>query len=170
MMTNQVTSHYPAREAVDLAAWLGQEVGKLTPGGILSVQALIVPGSRLRGKKADVLREAGRYVNAFLQMSGLGHDPKLLQVRRYYSQHEWQDAFHRAGLVVESESVMVVRHTFHDTAVHLADKDRLRLRALLTQAPAPVLDYLTPQFAGDRITFHLHELLIMGKSSNSVIG
>lgn len=170
MIYDQVTLHYPPPQAVDLAAWLIEETGKLEPGSTFSVQDLIVPGSRLRGKKADALRESGRYVNKFLQMSGLGHGPellqvrpKLLQVRRYHSLHTWQDAFRQVGLVVESESVTAVSYSFHDWAVNLATEDRLRLKVLLIQAPAPVLDYLTPQFTGDRITFYLQQLEIVGK-------
>jgi len=39
--------------------------------------------------------------------------------------------------------------------------DRLRLKAMLIQAPEKAREFLTPQFSGDRIRFHLPEITIL---------
>ncbi len=153
-MYDCLTHYYPSQTVADLSGWLHTAVTELKPGGMLSVRDLVVPGSRLRGKKAEQQRQSGRYINAFLQMSGW---------QPAWSQCEWEDVLHEQGFQVEGVRVTAVSHTFHNWALTLSPPDRLRLRALLVQATTPVQDYLTPQFAGDRITFHLQELWIVGK-------
>ncbi len=148
-----LTQFYPSQTMADLSGWLHTAVAELRPGGLLSVRDVVVPGSRLRGKKAEWQRQAGGYVNAFLQMSGW---------QPAWSQCEWEDGLRECGFAVVFVRVTAVAHTFHDWALHLPPPDRLRLQALLKQAPAPVSDYLTPHFAGDRIAFHLQELWIVG--------
>lgn len=151
-----LTYAYPSRQAVDIPQFLAAAARSLKAGGMVSVRDIVVPGSRLRGKKAEQQRRAGQHVNAFLQMSWPGHGRGL-------SQSEWQDVMHQAGFSLVYERVTAVAHPFHEWAVSLAPADRLRLQALLIQAPAPVLDYLTLHGAGDRITFHLQELWMVGK-------
>lgn len=153
-MNDCLTHYYPSQTVADVPGWLQTAVTELKPGGLLSVRDLVVPGSRLRGKKADWQRRAGDYVNAFLQMSGW---------QKAWSQVEWEDVLRQRGFTVVYVGVTAVSYTFHDWALHLPPPDRLRLQALLKQAPVPVLDYLTPHFAGDRIAFHLQELLIISR-------
>ncbi|GIK55876.1 MAG: hypothetical protein HND44_09590 [Chloroflexi bacterium] len=153
-MYDCLTHYYPSQTVADLPGWLPTAVTELKPGGLLSVRDVVVPGSRLRGKKADLQRQAGGYVNAFLQMSGW---------QPAWSQVGWEDRLRDCGLAVVFVRVTAVSYTFHDWALHLPPPARLRLHVLLKQAPAPVIDYLTPHFAGDRIAFHLHELWMVGK-------
>lgn len=153
-MYDCLTHYYPSQTVADLPGWLPTAVTELKPGGLLSVRDVVVPGSRLRGKKAEWQRQAGGYVNAFLQMSGW---------QPAWSQVEWEDRLRDCGFVVVYGGVTAVPFTIHDWALHLPPPDRLRLQVLLKQAPASVIDYLTPHFAGDRIAFHLQELWIVGK-------
>ncbi|HRQ36709.1 MAG TPA: hypothetical protein PLD25_02205 [Chloroflexota bacterium] len=153
-MTDCLTHYYPSQSVADLSGWVQTAVAELKPGDLLSVRDVVVPGSRLRGKKAELQRQAGGYVNAFLQMSGW---------RPALSQNQWEDILRESGFVVEYGGSTAVAYTFHDWALQLSPPDRIRLRALLVQAPAPVQDYLTPQFAGDRIAFYLQELWIIGR-------
>jgi hypothetical protein len=155
MPVDCLTHYYLSQTAADITDWFVTAVTtELKPSGLLSVRDVVVPGSRLRGKKADQQRRAGQYVNAFLQMSGW---------RPALSQSEWEVMLRQSGLRLELIRVTAVPYFFHDWAIHLSAPDRLRLRALLTQAPAPVQDYLTPQFARDRITFHLQEIWIVSR-------
>ena len=155
MSVDCLTHYYPSQREIDLFAWVHTAATELKPDGLLAVRDLIVPGSHLRGKKADKQRQAGHYVNAFLQMSGW--QPAL-------SQDQWQAALQQAGYTVVYAQVTAVTCTFHNWATSLPATNRLRLRVLLTQAPPPALDYLTPHFAGDRIAFQLSELWIIGRS------
>lgn len=152
-----LTHYYPASCGVDLPRWLAEAARQLPPGGQVSLCDWVVPGSRLRGKKAAAQRQAGAYVNVLLQWGRPAHGRAL-------SQAEWEAALQQAGFVVTYGRCR--RRRFHLDAwsarLALARADRLRLQALLVQAPAPVLDYLTPQMTGDRIAFHLQEILIIG--------
>lgn len=154
MSVDCLTHYYPSQRECDLFAWVNAAAAELKPGGLLAVHDLIVPGSHRRGRKADKQRQAGGYVNAFLKMSGW--QPAL-------SQDQWQATLEQSGFSVVYERVTAVAHIFHNWATPLSSVDHLRLRVLLTQAPPPVLDYLTTHFAGDRIAFQLQELWIVGK-------
>lgn len=155
-----LTLAFPTRQNIPLVSWLAQAATLLKSGGSVSIRDVIVPGSRRRGKKAQMQCQAGRYVNALLQFA-------RPEAGWHFSQPQWQDILQQAGFVVAHRGVTAVPHCFDDWAVSLSPANRLRLRVLLTQAPAPVLDYLTPHIAGDRITFCLQELLIIGVYDSS---
>ncbi|HEY1409259.1 MAG TPA: methyltransferase domain-containing protein, partial [Promineifilum sp.] len=78
--------HFP-----DVERFIGEAKRLLRRGGLLAVVDNIVPGSRLRGKKADRLRAAGAYVNAFEKL----RDPSHV---RCLSFDEWIDALAAAGM------------------------------------------------------------------------
>jgi hypothetical protein len=155
-----LTFYLPSQQVTDIPQWLAEAACALKPGGEISIRDVVVPGSRLRGKKADLQREGGRYINTLLRFAGQGNG-------RHLSQSQWQDVLQKAGFEVVYERVTAVPHFFHDWAAPLSPPDRLRLRALLLQAPAPALDYLTLHIAGDRIAFHLQEIVIIGVRNRS---
>jgi hypothetical protein len=154
-----LTCYQPSQQVRDIPQWLAGAAGMLRPGGEISIRDVVLPGSRLRGKKAELQRETGRYLNTLLRFAGQGNNP-------YLSQSQWQDALQKAGLEVVYERVTAVPHSFHTSAVPLSPPDRLRLRTLLLQAPVPALNYLTLQITGDRITFHLQEMVIIAVRSS----
>ena len=131
----------------------------LKPGGILLLNTPIVPGSRLRGKKAARQRQAGDYLNTMLRFHRRENG-------RCLSQAQWQDALIQAGIHPKWEQICVVTYEFHAWAAQagqLSPPDRLRLQALLVQAPTVVLEFLTLQIVGDRIPFRWKQLVFIGK-------
>lgn len=147
--------YYPSHNGVDVADFLARVVLQLQLGGTVSVRDLLLPERQLRGKKGRLQAQTTEYVDAFLRLGWPTHG-------RRYRLNEWQTLFRQLGLVVTYKKVTAVAYDFHTWAAPHTPTDRLRLQALLTQAPEPVLHYLTPLFAGDRITFHLQEILIIG--------
>lgn len=147
--------HFP-----DIDRFLAESVRVLRPGGILAVVDNVVPGSHLRGKKADLQREAGRYVNAFEKLRDPSHNCCL-------SLDEWITAFTSAGCPVQHHEAALKAIDFDWWAARMQTTPEIttRLRAMLVQAPVPVLEFLTPQFSGDRITFHLTEAILIGSVS-----
>ena len=156
---NGRTYFFPSTLSLDLPLLCQQAAAEIKPGGMLSVRDWLLPGNRLRGKKAKCLREAGRYVNVMLSLAGEGYGRGL-------SLPQYQDTLSQFGFQAQQYVIQSRKLNFHDwiIAANLSANDTLRLKALIIQAPQPVLEYLTPQIAGDRITFHLQEILIIGKT------
>lgn len=153
---NLVVLHLPAHltDGAETAAAHARRI--LCEGGWLALYVPTVPGSRLRGKKARLQRQAGAYVNLFMQMGSAGYGRAL-------SLHQWQDiltAHHFTYTHQEHYPQTVDLHTwlapFNHTPAHTT-----RIKAMLLQAPAPVQAFLTPSHTGDRITFQLLNSLII---------
>ncbi|MBE2197977.1 MAG: class I SAM-dependent methyltransferase [Anaerolinea sp.] len=144
--------HFP-----DIGRFLSESVRVLRPGGLLAVVDNVVPGSRLRGKKADLLHAAGQYVNAFEKLRDPSHN-------RCLSLDEWAAAFATANCPLQHQETAQKAMDFDwwATRMQTTPETTTRLRAMLMQAPAPVLAFLTPQVSGDRITFHLMEAILIG--------
>ena len=125
----------------------------------MAVETYLVPGTRLRGKKARKLREVDRYLNAFYQLRNPKH-------QRYYSQNGWKDLLMGSGFDIqrlETADKLFDFESWADEAA-LAGKDLLRLKVMLVQAPEKVREFLTVQFSGDKIHFRLPEITILAKS------
>ncbi len=133
-----------------------REISRVTaPGGRIVILDSLVPGSRLRGKKARKEQEAGAYVNAWLRLRSPQHQQLL-------SQDGWVERLRAAGLVVEEMETREVEHDFDRWAARGAPTERntTRLRAMLIQAPENVRCFLTPSRSGARIAFRLTDVFI----------
>jgi hypothetical protein len=153
-----VVCEHLSGSCADLDDLLARVTHALKPGGLLAVVDTIVPGSRLRGKKAVMQRRAGDYVNAMMKLV-IGENG------RYLSREEWHDALRVANITITHEETTKHVIDFH-TWVREAKVSPLtstRLRAMLKQAPEPAAAFLTPQSANDRITFYLTEAIFVGK-------
>ena len=140
--------------------FMSESARVLKPGGQLALLDNIVPGSRRRGKKAEQQRQAGAYVNAFETL----RDPSHV---RCLSLDEWVDAFIAAGFTISHQETNTMPLDFTDWTARMkvSAPNRQRLRAMLLQAPEPVLTFLTPALSGDKIEFHLHKVIIIGHLS-----
>lgn len=145
--------HFP-----DIPLFVHEAVRVLKPGGLLAIVDNIVPGSRLRGKKADRQREAGAYVNAFEKL----RDPSHV---RCLSLEEWLDILAGAGLVLENQERLDKRLTFETWAARHDLTNQQRLRAMLLRAPEAALDFLEPRIETGLTTFRLREGLFVGRKA-----
>lgn len=143
--------HFP-----DVGRFVAEAARVIRPGGALAVVDNVVPGSRLRGKRADRVRAAGAYVNAFEKLRDPSHN-------RCLSLEEWRDALTAAGLVVEVEETLDKRLTFETWAARHTPAMRLRLKAMLFQAPADARAFLDPRIEGELTTFRLQEGLFVAR-------
>lgn len=143
--------HFP-----DIGRFIAEAVRVLRPGGRLAVVDNVVPGSRLRGKKADRQRAAGEYVNAFEKL----RDPSHVRCLSY---EEWLDALAAAGLQVEAQETLDKRLTFETWAARHTPEMQTRLRVLLLQAPAAAAEFLDPRTDTGLTTFRLREGLFVAR-------
>jgi SAM-dependent methyltransferase len=143
----------------DSAAWVSEAFRVLKREGLLAIITRLVPGSRRRGKKAQRLREAGAYINAWCRLRDRRH-------AQYLSQEQWEDLLMEQGFKIENWEVDEKRIDFDSWTADptRSVKDYLRLKAMLIQAPEKAREFLTPEFAGDRIRFRLPEASILAKS------
>jgi hypothetical protein len=130
----------------------------LKPGGWLAVADVIVPGNRLRGKKAALQRRAGDYINAWF-------DLRHARNGRFLNMDQWLDLLRVASVREVQHELQAQSTDFHTwlADADVAPKTGVHLRAMLKQAPAPVTAALTPQFANDRIAFYLTEGIFVGR-------
>lgn len=147
---DRVTCHVTGRHDRDSDRFVSEAVRVLRPGGILAAIANIVPGSRLRGKKAGQLRAAGEYVNAFERLRNPAHT-------RWMSIEEWQDTMTGHGLAVAAVETRDERQIFEVWAAQQSPQMRYRLRAMLLQAPSAAQEYLDPRDETGLLTFQLRE-------------
>ena len=153
-----VTCRIAAHHFPHVDRFLAESARVLRPGGLLALVDNVVPGSKLRGKKGRIQRRAGRYVNAFEKLRDPSH-------QRCLSIHGWRDAFYAAGFTIHHEEILPMALDFHawTARMNVPPADAVRLHAMLRQAPKEVLEFLTPVFQGDKITFTLSEAIILGK-------
>ena len=143
--------HFP-----DVERFIGEAKRLLRRGGLLAVVDNIVPGSRLRGKKADRLRAAGAYVNAVEKL----RDPSHV---RCLSFEEWIDAFAAAGMQLLVQDAIDKRLTFETWAARHSEWVRTRLQVMLLRAPAAAAEFLAPQTSTGVTTFRLQEGLFLAR-------
>jgi SAM-dependent methyltransferase len=149
--------HFPA-----VGTFVREAVRVTKPAGLVAIVDNVVPGTHLRGKPRRRAEKAAAYINAFETL----RDPSHV---RALSAHEWERRLADAGTVIIHSSLS---HKTMDFAswtdrTGIDDETRLRLRVMLQQAPEGAAAHLTPQIAGDRITFRLTEAIIVGKKSEN---
>jgi ubiquinone/menaquinone biosynthesis C-methylase UbiE len=138
--------HFPRPERfVDEAARV------LVSGGLLAIVDNVVPGGR---NKAD--QATGRYVNAFEKLRDPSHS-------RCLSTNEWHELFYQTGFTLVHAETTRKRLAFgpYVQRMKVAPLNRVRLEAMLVQAPAGVQAFLTPDFDGGTIGFYLAEALFV---------
>ena len=145
--------HFP-----EIQQFINEAARVLKPGGLLAVVDNVVPGTHLRGKKARLINEASKYVNAFEKLRDPSHG-------RCWSIGEWVHGFETAGFAIQHQETLAKEIEFSSWADRMkaSPEDAVRLKAMLVQAPTAVAEFLTPKISGDRITFRLTELIIVGK-------
>lgn len=155
---NLVTCRIAAHHFPGVTRFLAESVRVLRPGGTLAVVDNVVPGSRLRGKKAERAREAGRYVNAFERLRDPSH-------QRCLSLVEWEGVFLDVGISLVHRETLQKEMTFEPWAerMRVSPENKVRLKVMLLQAPVAVHAFLTPKFVGDRIAFCLTEAILIGR-------
>jgi SAM-dependent methyltransferase len=153
-----VVCRLAAHHFEEIGRFMSEAVRVLKPGGQLALLDNVVPGSRRRGKKAEMERRAGAYINAFEKL----RDPSHV---RCLSLDEWIDAYVTAGLTISHHETNIMSLDFDEwtARMQVSAPNRQRLRAMLLQAPDPVLTFLTPAVSGDKIEFHLHKAIIVGQ-------
>jgi hypothetical protein len=149
-----------ARLPVDMVLFPTQS-GTVAPvevegDGRFALADWIVPGSHLRGKKARRQRQAGEWVNGWLRYAGVGNG-------RFLSQAAWHRRCDQLDLQIIAQHVHHPPFFLDQLTAALSLSRRTRLRAMLLQAPPPVVDYLTPQLCGDRISFQLQMIFLLCK-------
>lgn len=151
-----VTCRMAAHHFLQLDRFLAEVRRLLCPQGQLLLADMTVPGSRLHGKKAQRQREAGAYINAMEKLRDPSHG-------RFLSVPEWQDALQLAGFTGLQETAVTHDVEFEQwlAQTQVDAQNRLRLRAMVLQAPEPVQAFLTPQMTGDRITVRLTETIFL---------
>ena len=128
----------------------------LAPDSLLVLIDPIIPGSNLRGKKADKQRQSGRYLNALYKL----HNPAN---GRCHSLSQWQNKLRQANLTIQYQHIIHQETEFTQWVAGSSIQNQIRLRAMLIQAPPIVNQFLTPQIAGDRITFYIQTAIIIAQ-------
>jgi ubiquinone/menaquinone biosynthesis C-methylase UbiE len=140
----------------DIAAFVRESARVLQPGGLFAVVDNIVPGSHLRGKKAQQQREAGQYINALEKLRDPSHG-------RCLSLDEWIDLISEAGLRLEHQETLWKQMPFDKWAARHTPDMRTRLKVMILQAPATAADFLAPELEGDTIHFRLQEAILIAQ-------
>lgn len=153
-----ITCRLAAHHFSDVAAFVREAARVLRRGGLLAVSDNVVPGSRRRGKEARITSEISYYVNAFEKLRDPSH-------KRHLTTYQWRDHFvaNRLALLHEEADKKAIDFADYVRRSGVAPRDIVRLRAMLVQAPQGVLEFLTPIFQGDTITFHLTEAIFIGR-------
>jgi SAM-dependent methyltransferase len=143
--------HFP-----DIGRFIDEARRVLRPGGLLAVVDNVVPGSRLRGRRADRQRQAGDYVNAFEKL----RDPSHV---RCLSFEEWVGLFAAAGLELMAQETLDKRLTFETWAARHTLEMQTRIKVMLLRAPAAAADFLDPRTDTGVTTFRLREGLFVAR-------
>ncbi|MFT5195796.1 MAG: ubiquinone/menaquinone biosynthesis C-methylase UbiE [Cellvibrionaceae bacterium] len=145
--------HFP-----DIPRFVSEAWRVLRPNGVFAVVDNVVPSTGSKKKKDQAAyTNAADFVNAFEKL----RDPSHAQC---YSLHQWVKLFKQVGFHNVRSETGRKRMEFAPWAdrMHVAADDKIRLKAMLVQAPNIVKEFLTPEFDGDKIFFTLTEGIIIG--------
>jgi ubiquinone/menaquinone biosynthesis C-methylase UbiE len=149
-----VTCRIAPHHFTDVAAFIHESARVLRPGGFLAIVDNIVPGSRLRGKKATRQRAAGEYINTFEKLRDPSHG-------RCLSLDEWINMISEAELRLKHQETLWKEIPFEQWAARHTPEMRIRLKAMLLQAPLAAAEFFAPKQTGDALTFRLREGLLI---------
>ena len=143
-----VISRLAAHHFPDIAACLDEIARVLRPRGWCGLIDNLAPADE---KAAD-------YLNAFERLRDPTH-------RRCLSLDEWRRQLYSAGLELQEQVSQAVELDFEAwiSRQPVQPLNRLRLRAMLLQAPRAAQAHLTPHQLGDRIAFHLQRGLLISR-------
>ena len=130
-------------------AWFVREMARvLKPGGVAAMIDNVVPQNPA----------AARHINALEKLRDPSHNWA-------YTQADWLGFFEAAGFeVTRAETFRKARDfDFWSAMMSVDQKTRTQLRVLLRHAPAPAREALAPEYKGEKITFYLTEVLIIGQ-------
>lgn len=139
-----------------VSAFLARVHERLEANGRLLLTTYTIPSTRLRGKKGRLIREAGDYIHALLNLHHSSH-------QRTLSQHHWQHKLQEVGFTVKQAEQTAQPIDFATWSQYQTPQNRIRLQAMLQQAPQKASDFLNPQISSARITFHLQQLTIFAR-------
>lgn len=143
-----VTCRIAAHHFDDPMRFAQEAARVLKTGGLLGIADNITSGDP----------KAGRFVNTFEQLRDPSH-------RWAYTLEDWETFLFASGLTI------MHRETFDETLdfdawaarMDVTDADRMRLRAMLLQAPEAARAWLKPMRLGDRVLFTLREMVLIGR-------
>ena len=145
--------HFP-----DIPKFVSEAWRILKPGGVFAVVDNVVPSTGSKKKKErEAFANAADYVNAFEKLRDPSHGA-------CFSLHQWTNLFKKVGFQNVQWETGRKRMEFAPWAdrMNVAADDKVRLKAMLVQAPRVVEEFLTPEFDGDKIFFTLMEGIIIG--------
>lgn len=145
--------HFP-----DIPKFVREAWRLLRPNGVLAVVDNVVPSTGSKKKKErEAYANAADYVNAFEKLRDPSHGA-------CYSLDQWTALFGEVGFQSVRWETGRKRMAFAPWAdrMQVAADDKIRLKAMLVQAPRVVKEFLTPEFDGDKIFFTLTEGIIIG--------
>ena len=155
LVTCRIAPHHFER----IDRFVNEAARVLKPAGFLAVVDNIVPCTRSRKKRDQTgYQAAAEFLNAFESLRDPSH-------RRMLSLLEWQTLFVGAGLTIAHTETMrkAIDFTPWAARMEVSPGDTIRLRVMLAQTPKIVKEFLTPEFADDRIVFHLTEGIMIGQ-------
>ncbi len=140
--------HFP-----DVAQFVRECARAVKPGGTVAIIDGIAVGGGF----------TVRYLNAFETLRDPSH-------HWLYPARRWEAFFKEAGLHVTLVETFRKTHEFGDYCdrLNVSPADRLRLRAMLTQAPNGPKHAYDIFEKGGQLWFHLHEVLIVGAIQQSL--
>ena len=152
VMCRIAAHHFPS-----IQAFMADSIRVLQSGGLLAVIDNIVPGSVHSRKKTSRLEDVGRYLNAFEKLRDPSH-------ARTLSQDEWFEAYYQNGVRIVHHETIEKQLDLDSWAQRMmvSDDNLTRLKSMVRQAPSRALDYLKPQYLGERILFNLTEIILIG--------
>lgn len=135
--------HFP-----DVGRFVRDVARVLRPGGWAAITDNTTPDDKI----------GATYVNAFDRLRDPSHNWG-------YSLEAWLVFFSDAGLEVAHHESRPVFHDLDEWAARMSvsDENRIRLRVMLRQVPAPAREVLRPRQVGDRMEFNLQETVIVGQ-------
>lgn len=135
--------HFP-----DCAKFVTEMCRVLRPGGLAGMIDNIVPDDP----------GAAKYINDLEKLRDPSH-------HWAYPRAEWNAFFERAGFVIERSETFRKARDFDTWAgmMGVTEPLRSRLRGLIVTAPGVAGEALSPEPEGERIRFHLTEVLIVAR-------